>query len=369
MFVLLPAHAEESAALPEPDRMADDFVTVSLLVAEPGDVMYAVLGHATIRMQCPYYGLDYVFSYESEAIPRRVLSFLMGRLQMGMTAIPTQNYLDEYAVDNRGITEYVLNLKPEQKTELWRVLDNTALEGMDKPYDYIKNGCAVSCIHALRQTPGLKIKYNIPEEIKKLTIKETFYKYAHPGWDRFFVISIAGGVVDDIDFPQMERLIAPRELADIFENSTIEGRPLVMEKHELLSNEERVYTWFTPLIFAILLLFLSIGNLFVGKNYFDYVVLALETIVGLLITYLVCFSSLCATEWNWLIIPFNPLPLIFWKWRDKWGIWYAALIVVWCIAMLCAPHLLVEYAHLVFALAFAVMLSKSAFRKYVLNKK
>ena len=123
------------------------------------------------------------------------------------------------------------------------------------------------------------------------------------------------------------------------------------------------------LIFAILLLLLSIGNLFFGKNYLDWFLLALQTIAGLVITYRVCFSALCATEWNWLIVPFNPLPLIFWKWRDKWGIWYAALIVVWCIGMLCSPHLLVEYAHLIMALAFAFVLSKPTFRSWVIKKK
>ena len=47
------------------DRLAPDFVTVSLVVCDPGEIMYSVLGHACLHLQCPSFGMDYIFSYES----------------------------------------------------------------------------------------------------------------------------------------------------------------------------------------------------------------------------------------------------------------------------------------------------------------
>ena len=41
---------QDSLAITE----ADDFVTASLLVATPSDVLYSCAGHASIRMQCPH---------------------------------------------------------------------------------------------------------------------------------------------------------------------------------------------------------------------------------------------------------------------------------------------------------------------------
>ena len=63
---------QDSLAITE----ADDFVTASILTATPSDVLYSCAGHASIRMQCPYYDLDMVYTYESEAVTDKVLTFL-----------------------------------------------------------------------------------------------------------------------------------------------------------------------------------------------------------------------------------------------------------------------------------------------------
>ena len=47
---------------------ADDFVTASVLIATPGDVLYTSFGHACIRLQCPHYDFDLVYSYDRKSI-------------------------------------------------------------------------------------------------------------------------------------------------------------------------------------------------------------------------------------------------------------------------------------------------------------
>ena len=71
------------------DRTAEDFVTVSLLVADPGKAVYSTMGHSCLRMQCPTFGLDYCFTYESEDVTTRFLNFIAGNLYMCLFAIPT----------------------------------------------------------------------------------------------------------------------------------------------------------------------------------------------------------------------------------------------------------------------------------------
>ena len=79
------------------DRTAEDFVIASLLVADPGTVLYSVLGHACIRLQCPAFGLDYCYSYESENRMQRILAFLAGKLKMGLFYIPNELYWLSFA--------------------------------------------------------------------------------------------------------------------------------------------------------------------------------------------------------------------------------------------------------------------------------
>jgi hypothetical protein len=78
-------------------------------------------------------------------------------------------------------------------------------------------------------------------------------------------------------------------------------------------------------------------------------------------TYLICFSDLCCTDWNWLIIPFNPLPLIFWHWRKHWALPYAGILAVWCVAMASITlwgHVLVDWSHIVFVIVWILLLFK-----------
>ena len=57
------------------DRLAEDFVTVNLVVCDPGTVLYSTLGHAALHLQCPTFGLDYIYTYESENVRDKIYGF------------------------------------------------------------------------------------------------------------------------------------------------------------------------------------------------------------------------------------------------------------------------------------------------------
>ena len=67
-----------------------NFVRAYYVVAEPGGALYSIFGHACLHLVCPAYDLDYFFSYESEEASKKVLTFLSGNLQMGMSAADTE---------------------------------------------------------------------------------------------------------------------------------------------------------------------------------------------------------------------------------------------------------------------------------------
>ena len=58
------------------DRLAPDFVKVSLVVCDPDEILYSTLGHAALHLECPTFNLDYVFSYESESVRDKIWTFL-----------------------------------------------------------------------------------------------------------------------------------------------------------------------------------------------------------------------------------------------------------------------------------------------------
>ncbi len=343
------------------DRTAEDFVIASLLVADPGTVMYSVLGHACLRLQCPTFGMDYCFSYESEGVQNRVLDFLAGKLMMGLFAIPMEDYCAQYREEGRGVYEYTLNLPIEVKRELWRVLDEHLAEGARLPYDYFHRGCAITAKDFVKEALGeIVIVYDRSLYENGQSVKEIWNKHTQNAlWVRFFCYFIGAGVEIEKPLVGEKQLIIPTDLVHAWQQAKVNGKPLLAsEPNILVEGEPKVADgWFTPMVLAVLLLVLSIINLWVKYPYFDWLMLAAQTLVGCFMTYLICFSDLCCTEWNWLIIPFNPLPLIFWHWRKYWALPYAGVLTIWCLVMAAMTiwgHVLVDWSHIVIVVAWIV---------------
>ena len=78
---------------------------------------------------------------------------------------------------------------------------------------------------------------------------------------------------------------------------------------------------------------------------------------------MVCFSNLTAMGWNWLIVPFNLLPLVLWKWRAKCALWFAGVLVLWEIGMMVHPHRLTDPAYLVLVAAYIIMYARIGWPK------
>lgn len=363
------------------DRTADDFVTVSVVVCNPYEVLYSSLGHAALRLQCPAFDLDYVFTYEGEGVRNKVWRFLKGDLKMGMYALPTDLFLQIYESVGRGVKEYKMNLSPTQEQDLWRAMDEMQTAGMTMPYDFFKRGCAKSVVKVVRKVVGPDgIHYAPwPEKYSKHTIRELVRDYiTELPWTEFMLYFLIGSEAEQ-PMSNEEKLIVPTDLVEVWQQATFDNGKSVLdsEAHMLLeSNVQMKAGWFTPLLASILLLVLALGSLAtcrvanqtcrIAGNVVDYTLLAIQTLLGLLMVYLVCFSSLPCTKWNWLIIPFNILPAICWYWRKYWALPLACVLLVWCGVMtrqLLWGHVLVDWPHIILVLAFVVLLVKQYLKK------
>lgn len=338
-----------------------DFVRAYYVVAEPGGNLYSIFGHACLHMVCPAYDLDYVYSYESEDAAAKVLTFISGNLHMGMVRMTKEDYLSEFAAEGRGVKEYELNLPIDIKRNLWKVLDEKADEGMYLSYDFESRGCAYACVTILKEAlDSTKIEYADWSPRFNRTRREMcndFGKVDYP-WNMMFIMGLVGTDVDKMLTPE-EKMIIPTEVAEVWQKAKVEGEYLLSrEAHELLpsTREKQTASWFTPIVAALLILILAIIAWFIEKPWIDWFILAVVTLIGAFVTYLVVFSTLPCTSWNWLIIPFNILPAICWKWRKYWSLPYAVVLGVWLAGMLISSHQLVDNSMLVLTAAFGLIL-------------
>lgn len=368
LLILVPLHSyaqaqadslkqvrEDSLAITE----ADDFVTASILVATPSDVLYSCVGHASIRMQCPYYGLDMVYTYESESVVNRVLTFFMGDLKMGMTAVPTERVLSDYGKEGRGVDEYILNIPLEKRKQLWQYLDGKVEEGMNLPYDYLNRSCALTTLRAVCAAvlPDTLSFGKWDERLIKKSRRALFGdRTDNFPWDRLIVFSITGTEADT-DCAVMDKVIIPADLIAVLHDTKFNGQPVLASPSTLISQTVSIEKsgWFTPMMLACILLILAVVSCFWMQRPLSILLLLLQSVLGFALTYLVVFSSLPNTSFSWLIVPLNPLPIFLWHWRRWWLLPFALVCICWSIAMLIRlGNPLVDTAYIVFVTAIAV---------------
>lgn len=354
------------------DRDADDFVIAHLVIAEPGDVLYSCAGHACIRLQCPEHNLDYCFTYESEDVQDKVLSFLAGKLKMGMMAIPTERYISGFAKEGRGVYQYRLNLPLDVKKRLWELADNKMMEGTDLAYDYLHRGCAITCRQLVDEALYPKeIDYNEwPEKYvnhpRSDLLAMAIGRYP---WDRFFIRTISG-TNGDSDCQLKDKLVVPADLLAMWQQATIDGHPLLASDAEVLNpstKEPHKPHWCSPMLVALLLLITAAIGWWKYGKYVDVVMLVPQVVMGVLLSYLVFVSDLVCTNWTWLLIPFNPLPVVAWHWRKYWAMPYAILLVVWSGVMgieLFLGNWKVDPAHIVWTVAIVLNYLSIRYRKH-----
>lgn len=345
------------------DRSDPNFVKASLLVIGPGNEFFGCAGHSSLRLECPEFKLDYCFTCESESIRDNPFRFFIGDLKMGMFAIPTADFLKIYEELGRRTTQYPLNLPPDAKQRLWKLMDEKVQQGTCMHYDYIRYCCVQTVLTPLLEAIApYEIVFAPWPERYKMTRRELLAEnLAWCPWTRFALHTIAGTEVDEKVSNQKTVILSP-DLLEALRGARVMGEPVITGEGEvLLPNQNPPETFFvSPMVVAFLLLAASVFYVFVPSKWIAWTFLALQSLLGLLMTHLLLISNLPATTWNWLAVPFNLLPLVFWKWRRRWALVFAAILVLWDAFMLFHPHQLTDTAYLVIVLAYIVFYLKIA---------
>lgn len=355
------------------DRLAPDFVTVSLCVADPTDYRQDALGtsgHAFLRLQCPTFGLDYCFSYEGENVNDNLYRYISGQTKMGMFAVRTNEYLEDYRQWNRAVHEYRLALPPEAEQRLWEIMDNHITNGITLRQDLNKYGCAITVVKYVKKAlEGTPIVYAHDEEMERMTRREIGYRsLANHPWLRLFSMIMTDNKADK-DLPIDEKLIIPADLAAVWQQATVEGVPFATYVGDLVEGAplDNTKPWFTPMIAAILILLITLVFAFTLYPYWDWLLLGCQALVGCVLIFLWIVMREFGGSAYILMALFNPLPLIFWRWRNYWALPYAIVLALGFIVLLCLPHMLIDPAFLVLALAYVVLFAKDFVKSQMSN--
>ena len=330
--------APENPSAAQPDTFevlpdSSNFVTASLVIAEPLHALYSVFGHATLRMECPSYDLDYVFTFESDPNFGTFMTGIAGKAKAKYVAVPTDTFIRDTRREGRGLKQYRLNLTHHEKQELWRMLDEQMMAGEYRNFNLLFTNCLTTSILNVQQCLiGEHFKWGPLQYPQTLNDGELFrYSVRHSPWAEFLFITFGGTAYDRRSVQEFrltpETIVPMLRVATITNDSTGVSRHVITEKGVTLveSSGKDKATPITPIIvFGGLLLITLLVTLAewllkwksLGVVY-DIILFAAQLLVCLLMLYVTFFSELFVTQWNWYLVVFLPFPLVFWLLRRK----------------------------------------------------
>ena len=304
----------------------NDSIQFSLLTCAPGTEIYSLFGHTAIRYQNFTQNRDLVFNYGmfSFSTPNFIFRFVKGETdyQLGITEfVPFEA---EYMFRGSSVYQQVLNLTQEEKNRLLELLVlNYQPQNRIYRYNYFYDNCTTRARDQIERCINGKVIYQDSVEEKSFRgIVHEFTKGFQ--WEELGMDLCLGAEADEmIDIRQ--QMFSPFYMRAFADRAYIEEpdgkvRPLVL-KEEVIVNAERDEDEagfpFSPMTCAIA--FLVVNVLFAvlqvlkKKIYWgwDIVLYLSQGIAGCIISFLFFFSVHPTVGSNWMILLFNPIPLLY----------------------------------------------------------
>ena len=306
-------------------RAQQDSVKVSLLTCAPGTEIYELFGHTAIRYENPAEGQDLVFNYGifSFNTPNFEMRFIKGDADYRLGVVPYPYFEGEYAMRGSSVYQQVLNLTAEEKQKIWNLLEeNYRPENRVYRYNYFYDNCTTRARDKIEDCINGKVVY--PEAEEGVTFRDIVHRCTEGNeWDELGIDLCLGSEADaPIDgrkqmFIPFNMLKAARA-AVIMQGDSV--RPLVLSESKVVDVEpEEVEAGFplSPLSCACILLVVTCMIAWLQLKWkkviwaWDLLLFGAQGIAGCIIAFLFFFSIHPTVGSNWLIILFNPIPLIY----------------------------------------------------------
>ena len=360
LFSCFAANAENE------DTACGNQITVSALVMSPGKELYSQFGHVALRIEAPSKHYDCCFSFEEVPGFAGVLEFFLGKTDAHINAVSTAKFLDVYKREGRRVTQYTLSLNDHQKQALWQQLRDDCVKDELRKFNLLQNNCSSVSLQAIENAlDDEKIDFNgWPEQFQMINGDGVRYLSRFSPWLEFWNMTFIG--IESDTYWKHEQQMSPELTPNVLKKASlvsIDGtkRPLMTNEKELmpLVNEYKPSS-LTPtrvfgfmLIFTILITFAQFKwGLKILPRAIDVLLMTLVTLGGLILIHTSFVSGLFGVHWNWYLIPFNPLPFIFWllwhkrQWFNKVYLLYTVVLVLFILAtplshQLDLPHQLI----------------------------
>ena len=324
------AYSQESARV---DSVAQDSaLRISLLTCSPGHAIYELYGHTAIRLQDHQKHLDVVFNYGVFDFnqPYFIWRFMLGRCDYILYPYAYPLFCAEYKARGSSITEQELNLLPEEAEEMRQALwEDCAPERRVYRYNIFRSNCTTKARDMIEAHVFGHVIY--PVRPRRNTFRTILHQFTGDHvWDAEGNDLLLGADVDTL-LTERDEMFSPIYLMWYMDSAIVDRGyhrfdPLVRERRIILAEDsdrlqqaaERepsfplspVVVWWGLLVCGLLFELWEVRRRRVVWQV-DAVLLILQGVAGLLLTFMALFSIHPGVASNWQVWVLNPLPLFF----------------------------------------------------------
>lgn len=303
-----------------------DSIRFSLLTCAPGTEIYSLFGHTAIRYENYTRRIDVVFNYGmfSFNTPNFIFRFVAGETDYQLGITPYSYFEAEYAMRGSSVYQQVLNLTQSEKKRLLTILENNYLpENRIYRYNYFYDNCTTRARDKIEECIEGKVVY--PDSLSGKSYRSIVHEFtAGSPWDEFG-IDLCLGAEADKEINKRQQMFSPFYMKYYASNAYIVDaggirRPLILDETKIVDVEpDEVQPGFvlSPLMCGALFLALCVvmawGQWKTQRIWWgwDIVLYGLQGLAGCIIAFLFFFSVHPTVGSNWLLILFNPIPLLY----------------------------------------------------------
>lgn len=322
-----------------------DNAKVSILTCGTAPVSYAMYGHTGIRITDVVNQIDVVYNYGAFdfTTPNFMMKFVKGDLQYFVTS---DNYYDfeyNYKLDGRSIVEQELNITSQQKQQLLNEL-NSSLTSDERFYTYkfIDKNCTTMVVDKINKILGSDV---LKQPKSEQSYREILYPYMSDFYMKLGIQIIFGAKVDE----PATRLFLPLELEKVLETATQNGQKIAQPIKILnKSNIEIPFSYVNSIysLLAAIILLIVLNKKGIQITYFIF-----AGLLGLFFSLVGLYSLHEEILWNYNILLFNPLLLVFafYFWKNN-----TAKIILF--GQICIAFTLIYLAYIVSKVQLLIVL-------------
>ena len=339
---------------------------VSILTCGLGPESYAMYGHTGIRIQDSINAIDVVYNYGAFdfSTPNFIGRFIKGDLQYFVTNGSFIDFYYNYQAENREIIEQELQLNPIQINSLFQQLNHSVYsEERYYTYKFIDRNCTTMVVDKIN---GILGKEYIKSNTTNQSYREILYPYMTDFYMKLGIQLIFGTKVDE----PATRLFLPYEFKDAISTTKVNGNLIEKNNTTLLkvTSSELPFNWLNSIYSLITILLILV---FLNKKWIQISYFVLAGILGVFFSLVGLYSLHEEVLWNYNILLFNPLLLLFVYYYAKkqlekiilFGQILIALTGIYCVYMLNKIHLSVVFPFIALHFFWLIRITISSKRK------